>query len=319
MINNIIRSIIEWMINHEYPTVIIILLLMVTFSSYLIVSIQMKRKASQQIKAAETQSAAKFLDIDNKFNIIIKAQKQSKQQIDNITTEKKNDSAPYDRLSKVYDFNIQLAIDEGLIDKKTDEKFLEFLYAKFSTTCTLSGTMISFCNNKFKGVNITNAHILSELKQARSKIINSCIALIGSDFAVLNTTANNDLVTKMQTSILTIINDKSRNDKINRILTTAEKFLADTINISIQEYNKFKPNTDTGNFLNLFQENELFAAAIELAKSGKQNKLTQSIIGQINAFETTEAQNQLSHEEKTLQENKLRKTLFSIYEKINRK
>lgn len=278
---------------------ILFFLTVIIFAGYFFGDILMKRKDKKDF-------ICRFFGIEN--------------EIQQIKDNKTNEQLPYTRLSKIYDFAICDAFETHCLSKKDDEKLIDFLYAKFSNICNLVITLVDFQNRKFSGEYISNNLVVKEIKNVRMLINTIAIRELGGDLAQKNKISNNKNYDDVRINVLKILNDKTKNDKINRIISAYEKFLSRSIRITIEEYLSFYPNKGQAtryDFKYYIEKNMLHEAIIELSKKGKELEVVAHVMSNVTDFEMKRITLQYSNEEENIERSKLVRSLIKLNKKIN--
>jgi len=286
-----ITEIIEICDNNVMSTVVIFSIVIMVWSYVQIFRIH---------KSIKLQKHTELLK--NQMLVIVKAQ----QKHDNWHSVNKNISINiYKNLTGAYDYELNYySVKKGELSR--------FLYRKLKLIKELTECLchIDYFNVNFKDVN-------DRIEDTREKIY-FYAEKISVDFAQENKKRNTDIFSKNRYQVNEILNDNVKNDKSNRLLKLMKETVSDSTRVSIETYFDIKKRPKKDKFTQLMKDNSFHEAACELLMNGKYVKQIISVIGIIENLSEQEISKKINYETINIEKNKIRKSLFELYEKIKR-
>lgn len=133
---------------------------------------------------------------------------------------------PYKKLSEIYDLQVH-----NYISSKKDENLIEFINQKFTIIHNTTKYLYDL-----DYLNFDNSIVSSNINKARDEIYNSAKRNLNKEFATKNKEYNNNIFHRFRTDIQSILADKTKNDKQNRIVSKAVIMLRDSIYETSEAY-----------------------------------------------------------------------------------
>lgn len=305
-----VRNIIEWACNNDFSMMLITICMLIVLILYVFFSMKMKlsdRKTNTQ----------KFTENNGRLKILAHSFQTLSDNVEVLKQKSNVSQLPYETLTSVYDLEVG-------VSKVKDDDLINFLYSKLLEIVKITNYAILIHSLIVSGKVVNTELILTNLDHHRKKIIESCISNLGSEFSKTNSHINEEIFSESKSVLITILEDKKKNDKIKRIIEAAKKMLAKTMRATISEHEKFirenKPNSDC-NF-NIFDkfisEGKLHEAVINLLNCEYERKDVLLLIGRITIFETKKIQGLIGSEKEKIEHNLLCSNAMDLKTKIQK-
>lgn len=240
-----------------------------------------------------------YLSNSKKLNNVIKRQRNHEE------LHKKKETlseAIYKTLTKAYDFETKY----HKVKNKTE--LSGFLYNKLRL---LKGLAEFLCGLDY--FSATTVEVNNEIDNVRDEIYNYA-KNISVDFAQRNKKQNSGVFYTTRHSINEILNDNVRNDKQGRLLVVIKDAVSNSTRLSIKAYRSIS----TCKFTELIRENKLYEAACELLSKKKFTSQIIVVMSQLESLSDIEIKEGMEYEKLSVEKNKIRSNLISIFEKIER-